>query len=253
MKYKILSKSIVCILLFTIVSGIISCDFTKNKENFFKSNFTTSEARTWVGPEYWANPLQDWGVVSGRLECLVSKPNRNVHLLTRKLDTVKGDVTVQVNFKLLSPDELVSNKNWVGFSIGSKGQFNDYRDSAIFGKGLNIGVTTNGEVFIDEMPESNTVNETVIKQLREGVDLKVVLHPKGDKYQLEVVLLNAKTKEKISEKKASITANKLVGDLVLVSDYKTKKNSKYIAEKSVSFKDWEVSGTKVEICDKNIF
>jgi len=253
MKDKILSISIVCILYFTIVSGIISCDSIKNKEGFFKSDFTTSEARTWIGPEYWANPLQDWEVVSGRLECLVSKPNRNVHLLTRKLDTVKGGLTVQVNFKLLSPDELASNKNWVGFSIGSKGQFNDYRDNAIFGKGLNIGVTTNGEVFIDEMPESNTVNDAIIRQLREGVDLKVVLHPKGDKYQLEVVLLNAKTKEKISEKKASITANKLVGDLVLVSDYKTKKNSKYFTEKSVSFKDWEVSGTKLEICDENKF
>ena len=31
--------------------------------------------RTWLGPEFWANPLQDWKVTSGRIECLVAREN----------------------------------------------------------------------------------------------------------------------------------------------------------------------------------
>ncbi len=50
--------------------------------------------RTWIGPEYWANPLQDWQLNNGRIECVQSGGDRNVFLLTHEL-TSKGSTREQ--------------------------------------------------------------------------------------------------------------------------------------------------------------
>src|SRR5690349_8013742 len=41
--------------------------------------------RVWLGPEFWANPLQDWRVAGGRIACVNAAPDRHVHWLTRDL------------------------------------------------------------------------------------------------------------------------------------------------------------------------
>ena len=138
--------------LLRTISGFnlnFGCSINQNEKTTFLSDFNSSKPRTFIGPEYWSNPMQDWRISNGKLECLVSKKNRNVHLLTRKIDSITGTFTMRVNIKLLNTDIAEEGTNWVGFSIGSKGQFNDYRDSAIFGKGLNLGVNTLGNLFID--------------------------------------------------------------------------------------------------------
>jgi len=231
---------------FLIVLCIATALFSCETESGFKSDFSSSQERVWIGPEYWANPMQDWQINNGALECLVRKKNRNVHLLTQKLDTTKGNLKMQVSLKVFSPQTDKIHKNWVGFSIGSKGEFNDYRDSALFGKGLNIGVTTNGNLFIGDFPEDNELNSEVQKLLSDGVKLQVNLAHKDDGYQLEVSI---KTKEDVvieQRFKGEVSAEELVGDLVLVSDFNLDKNDPKALQKSVSFKDWEISGNKIE-------
>jgi len=250
---RVIKFPIKFIFIFTFTILIISCSEKNTSNQSFKSNFYTSEPRVWVGPEYWANPLQDWQLRNGELECLVSKQNRNVHLLTKKLDSSTGTLSMRVSLKLLSSDELISNKNWVGFSIGSKGQFNDYRDDAVFGKGLNIGITTIGKLFIDEMPESLKTNIEIQKQLEKGVDLEVLLTPLENEYQVVISLQETVTNTKISELSGVISADKLIGDLVLVSHFNTKKNSASANAKSVSFKNWELSGSKIKTHNKYLF
>lgn len=65
MKYKL--KTVFTVVIISII--MLSC----NKVENFQSDFETSTPRTWIGAEYWANPLQDWQVANGELECLVSK------------------------------------------------------------------------------------------------------------------------------------------------------------------------------------
>jgi hypothetical protein len=185
--------------------------------------------------------MQDWQVTGGMLECLVSKKNRNVHVLTEKLDTVKGDLKMQVTLQIYNINSSDENKNWVGYSIGSKGKFNDYRDSAIFGKGLNAGVTTNGNLFIGELPENEEVDHQIQKILQEGAILDVYLSPKNDNYELTISIVDMHSSAVISQlTKNTITSEKVIGDLVLVSHYNQNSN-----EKSVSFKDWQFSGSKM--------
>ncbi|MFO7693586.1 MAG: hypothetical protein R6V57_10920, partial [Vicinamibacterales bacterium] len=51
----------------------------------FVSAFDRTPDRPWIGPDYWANPLQDWRIAGGALECTRTDPARSLMLLTREL------------------------------------------------------------------------------------------------------------------------------------------------------------------------
>ena len=114
----------------------------------FESAWPKGIERVWAGPEYWANPLQDWRIRDGRLECIVSGGNRNVHLLTRQLGPGEGDLIMSVRLGRIDPDETQSDYGWGGFRLGIRGFLDDYRNAAIWGKGFNAGITTAGELFL---------------------------------------------------------------------------------------------------------
>ena len=44
-----------------------------------------TETRAWLGPDYWANPLQDWRRRGERIECHAAGGDRNVFWLTREI------------------------------------------------------------------------------------------------------------------------------------------------------------------------
>ncbi|MEO9851276.1 MAG: alkaline phosphatase D family protein [Reichenbachiella sp.] len=122
----------------------ISCSDADSEQ--LKADFSVIN-REWVGPEYWANPLQDWEIKNGSIVCNVAKPNRDLHLLTHEVSDEPGYFMTSVQAKVLN-SLPPSDDNWVGFKIGKKGKFNDYRDDAIYGKGIEIGVTTKGLMFV---------------------------------------------------------------------------------------------------------
>ena len=44
----------------------------------YESRWPRGTGRTWVGPQYWANRLQDWQIEDGRLECLEASANKPI-------------------------------------------------------------------------------------------------------------------------------------------------------------------------------
>jgi len=108
--------------------------------------------RPWLGPEFWANPLQDWRLRDGRFECHVSGGDRNVYWLTRELGPQSGNFEMSVRLGKL--DEQTDAKNWAGFRIGIQSWFKNYKDAAVRGTGLNAGVTGDGHLFIGEAAAS---------------------------------------------------------------------------------------------------
>ncbi|SHI56018.1 PhoD-like phosphatase [Arenibacter nanhaiticus] len=232
--------------------SLIGCINKENGDLSFKSNFNTSKPRAFIGPEYWSNPMQDWHLENGELVCNVSKPNRNVHVLTQKIEAIKGHLKMKVHLRVLNSDQGKDNKNWVGFSIGSKGEFNDYRDNAIFGKGLNLGVTTQGKLFIGEISE-NSLNKENQQIIQQGAYLQLEVSESSNGSLLILSLLDGNSKNPITQlTKQGIAAEELIGDLVLVSSY-TLDNGTQSNQKSVAFKEWEISGTKVKSYPENTF
>jgi hypothetical protein len=111
----------------------------------FQSAWAAEPDQVWLGAEYWANPLQDWRLSGGRLECQTSGGDRNVFLLTRELSSRPQGFEMRVRIGRLNRSE---SEGFAGFRLGIRGLFDEYRDSAVYGIGLNCGVTTDGRLFI---------------------------------------------------------------------------------------------------------
>jgi hypothetical protein len=130
--------SLVLILACLAASPAVAADFA--------SSFRTTHDRIWIGKDYWANPMEDWRVQGGRLECLSGGPDRNVHLLTRELGKKRGTLEMSVLCGLIDEGSAPGS---VGFRVGIHDkEVNDHRTWLIYGKGLDVGVTTAGELFI---------------------------------------------------------------------------------------------------------
>lgn len=82
--------------------------------------------RTWLGPELWANRLQDFRVSSGRYECLSSNHLRSVSLLTYSLLSGSGSATIA-----MTTGTLATGAGFSGFMIGVGSGKLDYRAAAL--------------------------------------------------------------------------------------------------------------------------
>ncbi|MCB0840301.1 MAG: twin-arginine translocation pathway signal protein, partial [Bacteroidetes bacterium] len=197
--------------------------------------------RTFVGPEYWANRLQDWQVNQGRVECLVSQENRNLHLLTWDVNADTGTLSIQVRAGLMNEDQTNRDWNWVGFRLGIQGEFNDFRDNAIYGKGLDVGVTTRGELFIGDPGEATA--SSPLDYMGE-MDLRIDVKSVRSLFTVTLSVhdpITGKVWESIQ--KDSILNRQLTGNIALVSHFE---DMGATAETpSVWFADWAMSGSKL--------
>ena len=71
------------------------------------------------------------------------------------------------------PARYEPRQGWVGFRIGMRGHFNDYRDTAIRGLGVEAGVSSDGRLFIGKEMDGGAV-----KSLQ---DLTLTLESRGGK------------------------------------------------------------------------
>lgn len=198
--------------------------------------------RIWIGEETWANRLQDWKISNNELRCVKSEWNRNISFLTWRLSEEKSDFSLSADIRLLSSAR--SSRNWFGFRLASKGMFNDYRDDAIFGKGLDVGITTNGEIFFDKPSEKYEKNaEGVFPYLAEGVTLKVTGMAGDDSYTIRVSVYRLDNKELLVEQTYNnIPAPGFFGSLALVSHFP---ESAGRDDESVAFLNVSASGRKL--------
>ena len=77
--------------------------------------------RIWLGAEYWANPLQDWRISGGRIECTNPAFDRNVHVLTRQLGERRGRLETSVRVGRVGGGPLGKGRGSAGFRIGIQG------------------------------------------------------------------------------------------------------------------------------------
>jgi hypothetical protein len=196
----------------------------------FHSDWPKDAQRVWAGPQYWANRLQDWQISKGRLECITSGENRNIHLLTHQLTKQKGSLEMSVRLGPLNNNAKFDNC-WVGFRIGARGRFNDYRQSAVYGKGINAGVTTDGKLFI-----ADRIMDADIPSL-DDIEIGLTIRISGKRYKLILTAYDPKTGKKLDYVTLDdVSANDLAGNLALVCE-----NGRFW------FRDWKVSGSKVEV------
>jgi len=234
----------------------------------FRSVWPADLQRIWIGPEYWSNPLQDWRIAGGRLECTVAAPNRSVHLLTRDLAPRRGDLLLSV--RLAPPPQppgtpgvpTTAGRAWAGFRIGARGRFKDYRDSAVRGIGLDAGVTSQGALFLGTVPDAPPAEGTKIEGgiPSTGIELRLDARPSEDAVPAMSVSFSAcdpVTGRTLASLPATLVdESDLVGNLALVSS--VDRGGETPAPSGVPpagawFRDWRVSGSKVACHDDRRF
>ena len=231
----------------------------------FRSSWPADANRAWPGPEYWANPLQDWRVREGRLECFSAGGDRNVALLTREIAERSGNLVLGVRCGELNSRPL--ERGFAGFRIGIKNPMNDYRATAIYGRGMNAGIDADGRVFIGKV-------EAAAPQVDLQHEMRLELHarpstPAANEY---TVTLRANSVEgsRPAETTRKVPADWLVGGLALVCSSgpvestpepfaQIKDFSFYPPNQNQGgamrfwFADWTVGGSKVDEHDDRAY
>jgi len=124
----------------------------------------TGVVRTWIGPWYWANRLQDWQLNTGRIESRGDLRCRTVSVLTREIVAGTAACTLRVRM-----GTLALAPGFSGFLIGVGAGELDYRAAALAysasgtGGGLLCVYDTDGRVrFRDHTSESSQFAYTAL-------------------------------------------------------------------------------------------
>ena len=220
--------------LLTVLIAFAFCSAQlKAQSQLFQSDWHTDPNRVWIGPEYWANPMEDWRIENGRLECVRGGINRNIHLLTHDTANVEGTFAMEVRTGRLSHEH---EKGSVGFRMGIRDEINDYRARCIKGKGLDIGLSHDGLLFIGKNRSKQPIPEKALNDLR----LVMRGETRGPFFLISIEALNVNTGSSYGFHAARLNDNGMHGNLALVNNH-TQGKARFW------FRDWKISGTKVRV------
>lgn len=223
----------------------------------FHSDWSQALDRPWPGADYWANPWQDWRLQDGRLENHVAGGDRNVFLLTREISSRPGAFETSVKLGRIGSEAI--DEGFVGFRVGIRGAFDDYRDSAVRGYGLEAGVAADGRLFIGKLEQGAPQVELA------ELTLTLSAEPAGDAYTLTL------TAGETSHTRTDVPAEWLVGGLALVSSsaplqetpmpveevretgWQGKSGTQRGGTTTFWFSDWTVSGDKIDSFPERAF
>lgn len=201
------------------------------EEGSFASEWKGS--RVWVGPEHWANPLQDWRVDSGELIGKAGR-GRSVHRLTHQVGAGRGTLETSVTLRLVGAAERreAASRHWAGFSLGIRGDLDSYRHALVHPKrSVDAGVRGDGTVFFRGQTSDRRVplEEPVRLSLRvtEGGDVTVRAEP--DDGSAAVLLSGA------------VEPDDLKGNIALAVQEKGQPT-----EARWGFRDWQAAGTRLQ-------
>lgn len=229
----------------------------------FQSTWNHMPDRVWAGAECWTNPLQDWRIRNGHLECIKAAPGRNVHVLTRELAERDGSLMMRVRLGTLEGKSLADARGSAGFAIGLQGPLKEYRNNLIFGSGLNVGLRADGTIFIGDGPNGKSAK---VKLSGESVELRLGAVAEGMKYRVHFSVHDSATERVLGKvERDGVPAEYLVGNLALVANYGAaqparagrRANQKPQQQSAGAgrwwFADWRISGSKVDAHDERAF
>ncbi|MGH9162790.1 MAG: alkaline phosphatase D family protein, partial [Vicinamibacteraceae bacterium] len=207
---------------------------------------------TWTGDAYWANRLQDWRLRGGALECTVRAENRTVSCLTHQLGDRRGGFTTSV--LLTVPAGVpVSDRNRLGFRVGAKGPWPDYRSAAVHGQGLDAGVTSSGHLFIGDASGSHPPLEPSLLNKGVVLSLDVSALDNTEGYSIALEARDATSRRVLASMQERVVADdRLEGNVALLSHYEPGAPDE-TGESTARFSRWAIEGEKLIAGDGQTF
>ncbi|MEM7393945.1 MAG: hypothetical protein AAF492_16525, partial [Verrucomicrobiota bacterium] len=218
----------------------------------FRSHWPEQTTRPWAGPGYWTNPMEDWRIADGRLECRRGGGNRNVHLLTHQLNekNVRFQTSVLTGYL-----EGGNAKGSTGFRLGIMDELGDYRSSLFRGGGINIGLSSEGDLFIDQKRGKLS---TIKGVLEKGVELVLSGEPAGEKMKLSLTAYEPEG-EVLGSVSSTLDPARLKGNIALVNNHQASgrrrrgkapeagQGTAFGTQAKFWFRDWELNGAKADV------
>ncbi|MFZ5829619.1 MAG: hypothetical protein ACOY3P_06010, partial [Planctomycetota bacterium] len=208
-----------------------------------------SGERVWIGPEYWANPLQDWSVRGDAVVAQANGAGRSLHLLTHQLGKRQGacESSVRVRFDGQSGPGM-GRKSWAGFAIGARGNLDDYRNAAVYPREfLPAGAQLDGKLLLGEKESDAALPQG------EEVLLEVSAEPAGRQYR---VTLRGEAGGKTASVTVDVPAEQLTGNIALMAHAMTggRKSPRAVTGKAEwQFREWRAAGDKLEAHPEQTF
>jgi hypothetical protein len=188
-----------------LIIAAIAASAASVQAGAYHSRFGQMNDRVWVGPDLWANPMEDWRIQDGRLECTTAAPDRNVHVLTHQVVKQGGPVTMSVRL-----GRIEGGSGAAGFAVGVHDELNDYRGNLFFGKGIRAVITTAGELVLDD----KTVKLAEKSDLAD-VTLRLEARWDGENASLTLTASDTATGRRLGEATATVQADRLIGNVAL--------------------------------------
>jgi alkaline phosphatase D len=183
-----------------------------------ESRWAKTPDRVWIGADFWANPMQDWRIAGGRVECVKAGPGRTLHVLTRSLGE-HGQLEVSVKIGALDFSKISEAAGGAGFIVGVQGPLKEYRNSLIFGSGLQIGFRAKGELFIGDGPKGVAAP---IQLPVAAVELRLFAKPVNGGYHVALSAHDAASGGELGRvERAEVPAEFLVGNIALSANFGT--------------------------------
>lgn len=212
--------------------------------------------RIWIGPEYWTNPLMNWQLSDGRLECTHGGWVNELHALTHQLKPDPGAFAMKVRLGSLDRPDVPKEKIiFAGFKFAALGHRNDYRSNILHDiadghagilqqeRPVRAGVDTEGRLVIDShLSQSFFTSEDL-----DDLTLKVEVEHVGS---TAIVKLSATSSTgKSAKHQATLDRDSLTGNIALACHpletiNQIRKDNSDIDHQTFWFDDWSVSGDK---------
>jgi alkaline phosphatase D len=201
------------------------------------SSLPAGLTRTWLGPAFWGNRLQDWQLANGRIECLRGAATyevRTVAILTREIVAGVQPGALAVRAGLISDE---GGGGFCGFLVGAGGGHLDHRAAALVqrasgtGGGLLCTYDTDGRIRFrehtdEERPlafaelvadESYPVTAPPRPSVGQEMVLSLEMTPDGGRFRLAMSASEATSGRLLAGAVRRVDDAALVGGVALVS------------------------------------
>jgi len=205
-----------------VLAGLLAgfCLFQPLAADDFKLVLPPEINRLWPGPDFFASNFEDWQVKNGSLQCLTPAVNRSVFFLTQEIEGQGGRFQASFKVKVNLAPSRPRLRNYIGLRLGIKGRDRDYKQAAVAVQGIDLGLTTDGLLFIGDLESVSSIEtqETIKEALKTGVLFKIELDVNPGGYDLKLGLSEAQSGKLLDElEDASQETARVEGGLALVS------------------------------------
>lgn len=227
-------------LFLTLLIFLMGC--RSEQPPVFQSQWSKISVRTWTGPDYWANRLQDWRISQGRAECVSLYPLRTLHLLTAAVTEATGTLqsSVTLGWEAMQTDTVPAA---AGFLLGA-GQGLDYRAAALIhhstGRlaGLFAGIDSHGRLFVNDLENDSLLLSTNAGIRSDSLRLQLIINAKN---QLSLTAVNPETGAVHQQLELpGLASSRFSGRLGLVAHGQSP-----APEGRIWFRDWQVGGSRL--------